>query len=136
MGATETGSWSFTGTTANTNGIRVALNFPIALKAGLAAAKVHWQEEANFTDFDGAGPEEIGCKGSENLPTPATPTAPSGNLCVYNPADSNPLANATFEGIFKSASPTSNGANISGAILKFSAPTGEVVATGTFAVTG
>jgi hypothetical protein len=128
-GCSETGVWSFAGTTADTAGIRVPLSFPIPLAGALAGTNVHWQEEANFADFDEGGPEEVGCKGN-----PGAPKAPSGHLCVYlNPTD-NPVANTTFEGIFRIGG--SAGTNLSGAVLKFAAPSGDALAGGTFAVTG
>jgi hypothetical protein len=129
-GCSETGAWAFTGTTADTAGIRVPLSFPIWLGAALAGTNVHWQEEANFTDFDEAGAGEIGCKG-----VAATPRAPSGHLCIYINAGENPVANTTFEGIFRAGGATT-GANRSGASLQFTAPTGDTFSRGTFAVTG
>jgi hypothetical protein len=132
VGSTETGTWSIAGTASDTSGVRASLSFPIPLAVGLNAAHVHWQEEANFEDFDGAGPETIGCVNpTTGLPSPGIPTAPSGNLCVYF---GEVVENATFEGIYKIDS--AKGANVSGASLLFSAPTGAVTSKGTFAVTG
>ena len=129
-GCTETGAWTMTGTTANTNGVRVPISFSIPLGAALAPTNVHWQEEANFADFDEGGPETIGCTG-----TAAAPAAPSGHLCVYLNGAETPLANVSFEGIFKLGG-VGNGANRAGASLQFTAPTGEAVARGAFAVAG
>jgi hypothetical protein len=128
-GCSETGIWSFAGTTADAAGIRVPLSFPIPLAVGLGGTNVHWQEEANFADFDEGGPEEVGCKG-----VPGAPQAPPGHLCVYLNGTDNPVANTTLEGIVKIGG--GSGTNSTGAILKFAAPTGTAVASGTFAVTG
>ncbi len=128
-GKTETGTWAFTGTTADTSGIRVPLSFAIPTATAFAAGNVHWQEEANFTDFDGVGDGTVGCAGGT-----AAPSAPSGHLCVYINTGENPIPNATFDGIYKPGS-TGNGTNRSGASLQFNAPTGASFARGTFAVT-
>jgi hypothetical protein len=71
VGSTETGTWSFFSTPqeAGNTYYSVSLSFNIPLAAGLDSSHVHYSSDANFGTF---------CTG-----TPAEPTAPSGELCVY-----------------------------------------------------
>jgi hypothetical protein len=106
------------------------LSFAIPIAAAFAETKVHWQEEANFADYDEGGLEEVGCKG-----TSAAPSAPSGHLCVYINPGENPIENIVFDGIYRAGAAT-KGASRSGVSLQFNAPTGDAFSRGTFAVTG
>lgn len=120
-GATETGTWSFNGTTADTEGIRVPISFAIPFPFALQEAHVHFGEagEAGF---------------SETCPaiSPNNPLAKPGELCVYvNPIG---LVNATLEGILN-PSTEQPGAARAGALLKVT-PSGVAYATGTYAVQG
>ena len=149
-GATETGVWAFSRSvetiTTEVEGnkeevvvgdsepIRVPISFPIPLTeiTNIPAENVHWSEEPNFADFDEAGDGTIGCEG-----TTAIPKAPSGHLCVYLNGSENPLVNVSFVGISKpSAFGFSKGASPAGAVLEFSAPTGEALGRGSYAYTG
>lgn len=128
VGATETGSWIFSANESSEKEVYAPLSFAVPLSAGLTAEKVHFQSEANFEDFDGAGGEEIGCKG-----TNAIPMAPEGNLCVYGLAN---VSGATFVAITNLGRGASGG-NRSGALLVFERePTGPAIGSGSFAVTG
>ena len=128
VGATETGAWSFINNESAPNEVIVTLSFPIALPTSLDATKVHFQSEANFTDFDEGGPETIGC----GLSTQA-PTAPEGHLCVYGQSN---LSNAKFVAIHN-VSNASSVANRTGALLIFEREgAGQAFGGGTFAVTG
>lgn len=121
-GPIEMGTWSVTGTTADTGGILVPLTFSTPLPVALESAEVHYEEQAAFETF---------CKGNSSNPRPEP-----GNLCVYaNPTDGVP-ANATFGGIFNPSGSIggANGAGRTGAVLLFSSPTGVVTGSGTFAV--
>jgi hypothetical protein len=116
-GASETGTWTFSGTTSDTAGIQVALPFFIPLSAPLEG-HVHYSGEGSFS---------TSCKGNTEFPKPEP-----GELCVYTNTAEEP-ENTTFEGIFSSSFPE-EGASPEGAVLKFSAPTGETRTSGTYAV--
>jgi hypothetical protein len=119
-GATETGTWAFTGTAAD-NKIHVAISFPIPLAEELLEADVHFQTDAGFT---------TDCPGNAENPNPK-----QGELCVYTtPADFP--EEVTFERISPLFGPPGEekGASISGAILAFSKPTGNASGSGSFAV--
>lgn len=127
-GATETGSWVFTANESSEKEVYAALSFAVPLKAVLDAAKVHFESEANFADFDGPGGEEIGCEG-----TNAIPLAPEGNLCVYGNVN---VSGATFLAIHNLGNGASGG-NRAGALLIFEREaTGSAIGSGSFAVTG
>ncbi|HWI97051.1 MAG TPA: hypothetical protein VNS60_13380 [Solirubrobacterales bacterium] len=119
---TETGAWAFTGTTADTNGIRVPISFPIHLSGGLEETAVHFQGESEFG---------VHCPGIV-----AVPEADPGQLCVYvNNADEFPVTGTTVVGIFKLDNPEEPGASRAGAILRFVPPTAAAAGGGSFAVT-
>jgi hypothetical protein len=124
--ATLKGTWSFHGTTGDTNGVLTNITFNVPLAAALDASHVHWAEEANFADFDEGGPGTIGCTGSAQ-----DPTAPSGHLCVYKTV----VASSTFQGILKLDLATP-GASVPGAILGFSTSANGAIGAGSWAVTG
>lgn len=130
-GAMETGTWAFTATAANTNGIRVPLPFFIPLdplKENLGPGNVHMQGESNFADF---------CKGGLTVTNPEP-----GHLCVYaNPVEgefpNEGWTGTTFKGIYPASDPAGEekGANRAGAMLVFTAPpTGVASGSGTYAV--
>jgi hypothetical protein len=132
-GATETGSWVFTSSEGDGTEVFVALTFPIPLSTKLGEAKVHWEGEANFGDFDGAGPETVGCVPPDGASV-AAPYAPSGNLCVFGAGN---VSNATFVRIEPLGHSLLSGANKAGALLVFERePTGDAFGSGSFAVTG
>jgi hypothetical protein len=116
-GATETGTWAFTGTTADTNGIHVSISFPIRLASPLDENHVHWVLEPDFSTF---------CKSNGTSPQPEP-----GNLCVYL---TESVSETAFSGIFSSAEEGEKGALTMGAVLSFSAPTGAAAGGGSFAV--
>ncbi len=114
-GQVETGAFAFAATTADTEGVRVALSFPIPLPSPLPAAKVHWSSEPGFQQT---------CPG-----TPENPEPQPGELCVYANFNDFP-EEITFEGIcplnlvMKSECLDENkqGASVTGAVLLFSPP--------------
>jgi hypothetical protein len=122
-GATETGSWAFNGTEADTSGIHAPISFAIPFPYNLKPAHVHFgeaEEGGAFTVGTGICPSESAFK----------PEAKPGELCVYS---AEGPVNATFDGIFRLAEIP--GATPAGAMLKFT-PTGVAFGGGSFAVTG
>ena len=121
--AVETGAWAFTGTTADTNGIRVPLSFPVRMPIELLENSVHFQGEANFGDS---------CEGGVIIPKPKP-----GQLCVYVNSQ-EPVEGTTLQGIYPvhAAVGIEKGADYSGAMLVFSAPTGPASGSGSFAIQG
>jgi hypothetical protein len=117
-GATETGKWTLTGTTANTGGVNIALSFPIQLKEALDETHVHYFSEGNFTTF---------CKGNGSVPAPIP-----GNLCVYLTESVNEVV---FNGIYSNFEEGEKGSLRMGAVLAFSTPTGVASGGGSFAFT-
>ncbi len=84
-GSTETGIWAMNGggTTSSelffaSGSILAPISFEVPLAGPLDLAHVHYSSEAGFASV---------CEGSAD-----EPTAPSGNLCVYQ----GPVQNATF----------------------------------------
>lgn len=127
-GATETGSWIFSANESSEEEAYAALSFAVPLPAGLTAAKVHYESEANFADFDGAGAETVGCEGTTSIPL-----APEGNLCVYGNVN---VSGATFVAI-RNLGNGASGGNRAGALLVFEREaTGAAIGSGSFAVTG
>ena len=118
-GATETGTWGFNGTAADTEGIVAAISFPIPLAKLVQEEHIHYgqAEEAGFSTF---------CPAEAN----AFPTAEPGELCIYKGV----VANAGLPEVFNPATENSQTAT-SGAMLRFF-PTGLSYGYGTFAVTG
>ena len=123
-GSTETGTWAYTATAADTNGVRVPLSFPIPLNADGSTLD---ENHVHFNPPEG----DPNCAGA-----PAVPLAAPGHLCVYVSGGDFP-ENVTFTGIctMPAAVCTEKGANSAGALLSFSAPTGVSTGSGTFAVT-
>jgi hypothetical protein len=116
VGATETGTWAFNATTADTN-VVAPISFPIRVQGGLEESEVHFQGETGFTD---------NCKGSAT-----NPQALAGNLCIYTGIGQP--ENATLEFISDPAS-IGIGAGDAGALLHFSV-TGVAHGSGSWAVT-
>jgi hypothetical protein len=124
--ALETGAWAFTGTEADSAGIRVSLSFPVRLKTPLDAEKVHFKYDEDFGTF---------CKGNLNNPNPEPE-----QLCVYDNIPA-PFEGTTFSGIFNPNSSGiepggEEGTGTAGAILLFAKPTGAAFGGGVFAVRG
>ena len=134
-GATETGAWSFTASSANADKILASVSFPILLAKPLTSAHVHFQGLPTEETFEEVCPS--GAFGS------ALPTAKPGELCVYNQLENEPKAlfNATFSGISSliGIDPEAKGAGRAGAILRFTftGSAGEAAqGFGSWAVTG
>jgi Collagen triple helix repeat (20 copies) len=119
-GATETGVWAITGQAGGPE-IWAPLSFPVPYPSAIAETAVHFSSDSDFSTF---------CQGIT-----AAPEAEAGQLCVYlNPQQT--LTGTTYDGIYKLASANNKGANRPGAVIRFTAPTGPVAASGTFAVQG
>jgi hypothetical protein len=114
-GATETGVWTLSGVQGAE--VSVPLSFPIPLASSLVTADVH------FVPASGEGT----CTGSVE-----TPSAPEGELCVYDNALSGSV---TFGGIWNSGV-TGTGASRSGANLIFEGVTTADEGHGSWAVSG
>jgi hypothetical protein len=133
-GAVETGTWAFTQELAPGTTFFVPISFSIPLAGSLNFERVHWQDEANFEDFDGPEGEDVGCKPAAPFPHP-----PAHSLCVYKgPGTVN---NAKFLGITplggEPEESTGRGANRTGALLVFEVEAAGIAkGTGSFAVTG
>ncbi len=124
VGSTETGSWSFRERTAEYVFAFAPVSFAIPLAGEIDETHVHYETEENFGTF---------CTG-----TAANPTAPSGELCVYQFFAEG---QAAFAGIFSDLSEAglARGAGAAGAFIRFTdLPNLEEggKAAGTFAVTG
>jgi hypothetical protein len=112
-GEVETGAWAFAATTADTEGVRVPLSFPIPLPGNLPATNVHWTGDAGF----GAD-----CGNYED------PNPKPGHLCVYDGLEFP--EEMTFEGICpvnvfipgECIEEGHHGASAEGAVLVFSTP--------------
>jgi hypothetical protein len=130
-GATETGFWSFNGTEADTEGIRVPLSFSIPFPFALKAAHVHFGEPEGGGAFQSGGPCPTSATELETERKP--PKAAPGELCVYYDGFFPP--EAEIAGIYRLGE--AEGAWPSGTELRFKPPT-QPVATGSgvFAVTG
>ncbi len=116
-GATETGAWTFAGTTSDAAGIRVPISFPVQLGPGQALDEEH----VHFVE----APTEP-CPG-----TAGAPLAEPGQLCVY--VSNLGVVGTEFLAIERATDETV-GANRTGAVLTFKAPTGNASASGTFAL--
>jgi hypothetical protein len=146
-GSTETGIWSFEGgkqeITTEVEGTKstatvgspeafAPISFPIQDNISLNGAQgdplAHWHysSEANFSDFDGAGTETVGCKGSVLLPS-----APEGNVCVYQ---SGSLLGATYVAMTQQPG-GSVGLRKHGGVIKFTVTGSVARGTGSWAVT-
>lgn len=132
-GATETGSWAFNGTEADTDGIRVPISFPIPLaQEFIKNAHVHFGIAGSGGAFEagGACPTEGGLTG----PGAFEPTAMPGELCVYQNEEEG-LFGATFSKIYRYTE-NLKGATPTGAVLLFEATAPVAIGAGSFAVTG
>jgi hypothetical protein len=112
--ATETGNWSLTG--GGTGEIYIPISFPVQLSTALSGSKVH------YVSSTGGGE----CTGTE-----AEPTAPEGELCVYE----GTLTEATPGGIWNNSGSVA-GASTSGAFIYFEGVTASSWGIGSWAVTG
>lgn len=138
-GSTETGSWAYNGTTADTSGIRVPISFPIPFPFNLKAPHVHYVAQAQIECEAEAEPAAAEClaKLAAACPSqnPLIPSAAAGELCVYENLAGG-RENATFNGIYRYfVENEARGAARSGAMLNF-IPTGIASGAGSFAVTG
>jgi hypothetical protein len=129
-GATETGAWAFTGTSANGERLIAPISFPIQLKEGLTEEHVHFQGLPTEEAFASA------CPGNAVLPKPKP-----GELCVYSNIEFEPFAlvNATFTAITRPTGVFDPGATVAGALVTFSFSGEEDEAAsgfGTWAVKG
>jgi hypothetical protein len=131
-GQVETGAWAFAATTADTEGVRMALSFAIPLAAPVDGANVHWAGEPDFTQV---------CPGTAENPHPEP-----GDLCVYANFNDFP-EEVSFEGICpldvviqgECLDEEKTGASTTGAVLVFSTPTSSdpelnTASSGAFAV--
>jgi Collagen triple helix repeat (20 copies) len=126
-GSTETGSWAFNGTEADTAGIRVPISFPILFPFNIQPAHVHFGE----AELGGAFVAETGlCPSNSGT----TPKAAPGELCIYQNQGEEGLKNATFDGAFKYTT-EQEGAARAGALLKFTPTAAVAYGAGSFAVT-
>ncbi len=120
------GSWGTAGETGQQ--VIAPISFPIKLSGGIGEEEVHYSTDANFADFDGAGPGTIGCSGGLN-----NPAAPEGHLCVFQGSPSLPT-NPGFEGILTMDQGVF-GTNRYGAMVRFTLASTGIVA-GSWAVRG
>ncbi|MBS1893718.1 MAG: collagen-like protein [Actinobacteria bacterium] len=115
-GATETGSWAFTGSAAD-GGVFAPISFSVPLRAAITeTSKVHV--------VTGATTE---CPGSVT-----NPKALEGNLCVYI----GEVEGATYEYIAELENGQFNRASVAGALLHFGSVTDGAYGFGSWAVTG
>lgn len=150
-GATETGDWFFAsgiktvkteyeesgvkkfeevsvGSPVAYAGISIPIRSSVSLNTtqGSPTGTWHYSTEPNFTDFDGAGTGTVGCKGSI-----ANPTAPEGNLCIYQTF----AEGATYSTV--RANPKgSNGLTKQGGVIEFTVTGSQAEGGGTWALTG
>jgi collagen triple helix repeat protein len=134
-GATETGTWAFAATAAQTDGVRVPISFSVPFPFYIKGANsVFGVEESQAIVKVGVPAEEKEfkevCSGTVN-----TPTAPPGVLCIYEGAAA-PTTGTSLEAIFKVVKGGQKGTTQAGAVLVFTPPTGVASGGGTFAVTG
>jgi hypothetical protein len=117
VGSSETGTWGVAGLEGNL--VSSSISFPIRLAAALDESHVHLFTDAGFAST---------CTGSV-----ANPTAPSGNLCIYE----GEMAGFEFEsGMPQIPGTFEKGASKAGAFMwgGITGPFGT--ANGTWAVTG
>jgi hypothetical protein len=127
-GATEFGSFAFTGTEADTAGVYVPISFPLRLPD---TPSPPGEEEVHFVTQEEVAEETkpAECSGNMNFPKAAP-----GNLCVYESNREPGIENATFGGIVTLSNNGSIGASRTGAFLVFNM-TGAGFGTGAWAVT-
>jgi hypothetical protein len=118
-GSTETGVWSMNGSEASKDGtfgaMAVPISFNIPLAATLDSSHAHYSTEAGFAAV---------CTGIVD-----TPTAPSGNLCVYQ----SQLEHGAFLGFLGF---TTEGADKSGTNVLLEVTADHAFGIGSWAVTG
>jgi Collagen triple helix repeat (20 copies) len=144
-GATETGSWGFTGTAADTNGILVPVSFPIQMPKNISDGHVYFEESGEEVEIEPGvfefieSPFEKYCHG-----TASVPVAEAGEMCIYTAegGGNSGIQNTAFDRSFNTGTtigtsePGELAAGRSGALLYFDAPTGNTFANGSFAVAG
>lgn len=113
-GATEKGVWSFSANTEDGE-LNVPISFNVPLSGVLVASKVH------FVGPTGGGV----CEGNVN-----GPTAPEGELCVYEAATANVSGGEIY------ALNESTGASSAGALIYFEITGNGAYGYGSWAVTG
>jgi hypothetical protein len=118
-GSTETGTWAFNATAANEEFL-VPISFPIKVKAGVEASKIHFGVPSD-PEFHSI------CTAAQAR----KPTAPEGHLCIYFSNSSG--AEITYLGT-KEVNLSSEGANEPGAVMVFDVAEPGYM-TGTWAVT-
>jgi hypothetical protein len=111
-GATETGTWGFNASDVNAT-IFAPISFTIPLGPDMfsgpnAELQSHYQSQSDFSDF---------CEGN-----PINPSAPPGELCVYNAGAGfgGGIKNAEFAGIGSGGGQFSFIPGPTGAIVRFS----------------
>jgi hypothetical protein len=124
VGSTETGAWGAAGSGPHFT----ALPFSIPLAAPLDESHVHYITESS------SAAEKVPC---ENASHPGTasitnPEATSGNLCVYLGEEHEAFVSV----INPPSSPSTQGADTSGAVMAVIGTAAASYATGTWAVTG
>jgi hypothetical protein len=132
-GKTETGTWTLSSTSSGV--ARIAISFPIPLKAKANPVNEPALEESQVHFVKEGTPASASCGANESSGHGApVPTAAPGNLCIYEtillgaPAELSEL---------HVADPGSNlpGAGVAGAMFWFSVAAGEAQGWGTWAVT-
>ncbi len=131
-GATETGSWAFTGSSedpSDAEKILVPISFPVPLAAQrLAGPAVHYSGSPADASF--FAPDKDCPTGLEEFPPSALP----GKLCVYLNNGEGEVG-LEYKAI-RSSVTTNKGASSSGGYLEFVATAPVAHASGVFAVTG
>lgn len=116
-GKTETGTWA---ASAPASAFALsAISFTVPLAAPLDASHVHLYSDANFASV---------CTG-----TAASPTAPSGNLCVYQ---GGVHVNSPSTSVFNPTDSGAADAGVAGTAVLVAAGTSQATDAGTWAVTG
>jgi hypothetical protein len=128
-GATETGTWSMNGTTANTEGVYSPMSFAIKLaspieREELSERHVHYKTDPDFATF---------CEEPAIVAGPFLPDAQPGEMCIWEIENNG---NAEMDSITPgSGHGESERAARFGALLHFKV-TGTAFSAGSWAVTG
>jgi hypothetical protein len=131
---TETGIWSFPSTPEGVEQVRLTLSFPIPLEAPIPVANVHYINKANEEIKKSSPLEKV--PNTICLGTPAEPSAPPGELCVYEKQNGANLAKFSNAGISGRLEEAPQGAAKVGAVLSSDEIVEETAeATGSWAVT-
>ena len=116
VGATEKGTWTAFGSTSDAAGLFAPISFIVPLAASLDGAHVHYTGQADFA---------TACTGTVNKPT-----APTGQLCVYQ----GTVLNAKITAVSPPEGP--EGASEAGAIVTIEPQGALSIVSGSWAVTG